>query len=135
MDKDLDAILPYWWLQEHRPSGFFDGPEHVRFTSRHCKENCTSLNILGKATLATLSKSTEIPLEYRGLVPLQPKDPSKRLQAMGPCHRPCAGCEAVMGTPVRLKRQGAQISQKMAGTLEEKKIRPSKAPCPSFHGR
>ncbi|KAK4182196.1 hypothetical protein QBC35DRAFT_510439 [Podospora australis] len=48
LDDEVDVLLPYWWLQQHRPEGFFDGPNHVTFGSTYCKKHCTSLAVQGQ---------------------------------------------------------------------------------------
>ncbi|KAK4182057.1 hypothetical protein QBC35DRAFT_510663, partial [Podospora australis] len=82
LDDEVDVLLPYWWLQQHRPEGFFDGPNHVTFGSTYCKEHCTSLAVQGKTgCIASLAATApgDIPQRFRDAAPLIPVDPQQRL--------------------------------------------------------
>ena len=39
LDRETDIILPYWWLQAHQPSGFWESS--VAFDSQKCRQQCT----------------------------------------------------------------------------------------------
>jgi len=41
LDDELDLVLPYWWTVKHKPSGFLDGPEKVKFDNPRCLQKCT----------------------------------------------------------------------------------------------
>ena len=41
VDKGCDVVLPYWWIARHRPSGLWEGPSHLTFDSKFCREKCS----------------------------------------------------------------------------------------------
>lgn len=88
LDPECDVILPHWWLQEHQPAGFYDqDPRKIVFTSPTCREQCTSLTVLGKVGRIISSVTDDrssIPERFRDLAPLVPHDISQRL----PDHKP-----------------------------------------------
>ena len=43
LDKEVDIILPWWWMIIHKPNGFFDGSSSsIEFTNITCKDKCTA---------------------------------------------------------------------------------------------
>ncbi|KAK4182053.1 hypothetical protein QBC35DRAFT_396735, partial [Podospora australis] len=87
LDDQCDAILPHWWLCEHKPEGFYDGnSQKISFPSASCRQNCTSLKLLGKlGRVASLAEDrATIPERFQKLAPLAAPDVSQRL----PAHKP-----------------------------------------------
>lgn len=135
MDDECDAILPYWWLQEHQPEGFFDkDPTKITFSAFKCRLNCTSLKTQGKpGRVASLSEANSVPARFRAGAPLVPDDIAKRL----PEHKPWDHSidlkpDAVLSWGPTYAMSGKELKflrQWLDDMLGENKIRPSKAPC------
>lgn len=136
--SDSDAILPFWWIDEHDPKRCDrSDPSKVTFTSPSCRRNCTRLRVLGKlgkvAGVAATDELADIPERFRDLVPLPSPDLSKRL----PEHKPwdhaidlIEGKTPPWGPIYALSEKELRFLRKwLDEMLAEGKIRPSKSSC------
>ena len=142
LDDEADAILPFWWLNLHQPGQFFDHDSgRVVFDSDYCKENCTSLAVLGKAANVAAVRLTEqqhldrIPERFRNYVPLEHAEAAKRL----PDHKPwdhsidlVEGATLPWGPLYAMSGLEKKVLRKWLDQMQaEGKIRPSKSSCSS----
>jgi len=140
LDDECDMIIPHWWLQQHRPSSFWDQDSNkIDFKSAFCRENCTSLAVLGKAEHVSAVKMSEfehlsrIPLRFREFTPLATSQAAERL----PDHQPwdhsidIIGDEPLPWGPLyAMSGKEKKILRKwLDKMLAEGKIRPSTSPC------
>lgn len=91
---DYDLMLPYWWLQQHQPSEFWNKEAHrISFASPYCREHCTSRAVLGitpaseavAASKVTLDAAlAKVPEQFREFIPIMSEEAALRL----PDHQP-----------------------------------------------
>jgi hypothetical protein len=43
LDDEIDLVLPWWWIQKHKPSGWLEG-KTVKFDHPECVNKCTRHN-------------------------------------------------------------------------------------------
>jgi hypothetical protein len=43
LDDEINLVLPWWWIQKHKPSGWLEGTT-VKFDHPNCKNKCTRHN-------------------------------------------------------------------------------------------
>lgn len=133
LETGLDAILPHWWMQEHQPEGIFESPTKISFTTPKCRENCTSLRVLGKAGRISDIALDAIPERFRDVALTMAGEAARRLPERKPWDHaidlvegktpPWGPIYALSGKELKFLRKW------LDEMLADNKIRPSKAPC------
>lgn len=134
VDDECDIILPHWWMMEHKPEGIFEGTT-ISFSTEHCRENCTSLRVLGKpGRISSIAADLQsIPERFRAIAPVLAAEVSQRL----PEHKPWdhaidlkEGTAPSWGPIYAMSGKELKfLRQWLDEMLAENKIRPSKSPC------